>query len=166
MDRPPYVVLAAGYPRKPRYDGDPGGIDAAALYTGIGHPEYAHAFEMSNTCAVRVSLALLAAGIQPLPGHMTVQAGQFAGRRIEQSQKRLSDFLRQRLGQPEVYKSGYEAWKRIRPRRGIVSFFHLGGGEWDNQGHIDLVEPAEMDDLQCASACYWSSAEVWFWPLR
>ncbi|GAB3465575.1 hypothetical protein GCM10027321_30820 [Massilia terrae] len=39
-------------------------------------------------------------------------------------------------------------------------------GPGSTQGHIDLVEPATMSDLQCASTCYWSSAEVWFWPLR
>jgi hypothetical protein len=158
MSRPLYAVLAAGYPRKPA-------IDTAALYNSIGHPEYANAYEMQNTCAVRISLALLAAGIQPAPGHMTIKAGRFAGRRLEQSQQRLSAFLKQRLGEPEIYKSGYEAWSKIRPRRGIVSFFHLNGA-WDNQGHIDLVEPAAMEDLQCAGACYWSSTEVWFWPLK
>lgn len=166
MTLPLYAVLAAGYPRKPKYEGDENGIDTATLYTSIGHPEYVHVYEMQNTCAVRVSLALLAGGIEPFPGHMKVLDGKYKGRVIEQSQKRLSAFLKQRLGQPEVYKSGYEAWKKIRPRHGIVSFFHLGGGDWDNQGHIDLVEPAEMDDLQCIGTCYWSSTEVWFWPLK
>jgi hypothetical protein len=164
--RPPYAVLAAAYPRKK----GPQAMDAAALYTSIGHPEYASTYEMQNTCAVRVSIALLAAGIQPFPGHMTVKAGKFTGKRIEQSQKRLSEFLAKRLGAPEVYKNGYNAWRKIRPRRGIVSFYHINGGDWDPQGHIDLVGPARandvMYDLQCAMSCYWSSAEVWFWPLR
>jgi hypothetical protein len=166
MNRPPYALLAAGYPKKPKYEGDKRGVDTAALYASIGRPEYANSFDMRNTCAVRVSMALLAAGIQPSPGHMTVKAGRFAGKRIEQSQKILSAFLRRRLGQPEVYKNGYQAWRQIRPRRGIVSFYHVNGGDWDTQGHIDLVEPADMNDLQCASACYWSSTEVWFWPLK
>lgn len=164
MTRPQYAVLAAGYPRKP-------GIDTATLYTGIGHPEYVNDVRMQNTCAVRVSLALLAVGIHPLPGNIDVLAGRYAGLRIESGQKKLSAFLRARLGQPEVYRSGYEAWTKIRPRRGIVSFFHIhGGGEWDTQGHIDLVGPERTDDpmydLHCAGACYWSSTEVWFWPLK
>lgn len=163
MSRPLYAALAAGYPAKPR-------IDTAALYTGIGHPEYANDYNMSNTCAVRVSIALLAAGIQPFPGHMTALAGRYKGRRIEQSQKRLSDFLRARLGEPEIYEGGYAAWRAIRGRHGIVSFYRIhGGGAWDTQGHIDLVAPERMDDvmydLQCAGSCYWSSGEVWFWPL-
>jgi hypothetical protein len=91
--------------------------------------------------------------------------GAYKGKRIETRQKKLAEFLRRRLGPPEVYKNGYAAWRAIRPRHGIISFYRLNGN-WDNQGHIDLVEPATMNDLQCASACYWSSAEVWFWPLN
>jgi hypothetical protein len=156
--RPPYAVLAAAYPRKP-------GVNQAFLYNGIGHPEFATDGRMENTCATRVSIALLAAGISPVPGNLTVRHGRFAGKRIETNQQALSKFLVRRLGQPEVYKNGYEAWSKIRPRRGIVSFMGIYGAG-STQGHIDLVEPATMNDLQCASACYWSSAEVWFWPLK
>jgi hypothetical protein len=164
MGRPSYAALAAGYQRKSRVGFR--GVDQAALYESIGHPEFSGDPRMENTCATRVSLALLAAGIAPAPGNLTVLAGKFARQRIETNQKALSKFLKQRLGLPEVYKSGYEAWQKIRPRRGIVSFFHITGAAWDNQGHIDLVEPAAMEDLQCVGACYWSSTEVWFWPLK
>jgi len=67
MSRPAYAVLAAHYPRKPRMPTD-GGIDGPTLYRTIGHPEYADNVLTQNTCAVRVSLALLGAGIQPAPG--------------------------------------------------------------------------------------------------
>jgi hypothetical protein len=164
MSSPIYAALAASYPRKRKYTGD-GGMDAAALYNSIGHPEYADNMYMQNTCAVRVSIALLGAGIQPAPGHMTIQAGKFKGKRIEQSQKRLSAFLEKRLGKPEVYPSGYQASVKIGRRRGIVSFFHLNSAT-DDQGHIDLVEPAAGDTLQCMGACYWSAQKVWFWPLK
>jgi hypothetical protein len=164
MTRPLYASLSANYPKKPKQAGD-GGMDAAALYQSIGHPEYADNMYMQNTCAVRVSMALLGAGIQPAPGHMTVQAGKFKGQRIEQSQRRLSAFLERRLGKPEVYTSGYEAGQKIGRRRGIVSFFHLNSAT-DDQGHIDLVEPAAGDALQCMGSCYWSAHQVWFWPLK
>lgn len=163
MTKPIYAVLVASYPRKPAHGAS--GLDTAALYESIGHPEYAHNMYMENTCAVRVSLALLGAGVEITPGHMTVKAGKFAGRRIEQGQARLSEFLRKRLGEPERFASGYQASTRIGQRRGIASFFHLNSGA-DPQGHIDLVEPATMGELQCAGACYWSAAEVWFWPLK
>lgn len=166
MSRPVYAALAAAYPRHPKEGIAHSGIDQAGLYDSIGHHEFAQDLRMQNTCAMRVSMALLAVGIHPAPGNLTVVAGRFAGLRIETNQRALSNFLKQRLGAPEVYKSGYDAWSKIRPRHGIVSFFHLHGGEWDPQGHIDLVEPTTMSDLQCLSSCYWSSMEVWFWPLK
>jgi hypothetical protein len=164
MSKPIYAALAAHYPKKPKYAND-GGIDGPTLYRSIGHPEYATEPLMQNTCAVRVSLALLGAGIQPAPGHMTALDGKFKGKRIEQSQKRLSEFLKKRLGQPEVFSSGLEATKGIRGRRGIISFFRLNG-PGDNQGHIDLVEPTTAGGLQCAGSCYFTAQEVWFWPLQ
>jgi hypothetical protein len=163
MSRPLYAVLAANYPRKP-HDGVRG-MDTAALYESIGHPEYAQNMYMANTCAVRVSLALVAAGVPITPGHMTVKAGKYAGRRIEQGQMNLSKFLLRHLGEPERFASGYDASVKIGQRRGIVSFFHLASAA-DAQGHIDLVEPATQWELKCAGACYWSAHEVWFWPLR
>jgi hypothetical protein len=153
-----YALLRKNYPTHAQFDG-------AALYASIGHPAKGKDLSWQNTCAIRVSLALLGAHIPVGPGYMTVQAGPHKGKRIESRQKVLSEFLRQRLGQPEVYKDGYQAWSKIRPRRGIVSFMGIYGNG-STQGHIDLIEPAEMDDLQCATSCYWSSAEVWFWPLR
>lgn len=164
MSKPIFAALSAHYPRKPKVPND-GGIDGPTLYRNIGHPEYAEHPLMQNTCAVRVSLALLGAGIQPSPGHMTVKAGPFKGKRIEQGQKRLSDFLRKRLGQPEVFPSGLEAARKIGKRRGIISFFGLYGSG-DSQGHIDLVEPTTSGGLQCAGSCYFTAREVWFWPLK
>lgn len=166
MSRPVYGALAAAYPRRPKEGIPHSGIDQAALYESIGHKEFAHDSRMQNTCATRVSIALLATGIHPAPGNLTVQAGRFAGLRIETNQAALSKFLKRRLGAPEVYTNGYDAWTKVKPRHGIVSFFHLNGGDWDLQGHIDLVEPTNMGDLQCLGSCYWSSTEVWFWPLR
>lgn len=153
-----YAFLRKNYPTHDKVSG-------AALYASIGHPDKGKNLSWQNTCAIRVSLALLGAGELVGPGYLTARAGPYKGKRIESRQKALADFLSKRLGAPEVYKNGYEAWSKIRPRRGIVSFYRLNG-TWDTQGHIDLVEPVTMGDLQCASACYWSSAEVWFWPLK
>jgi len=166
MSKPVYAVLAAAYPRRPIEGVPHSGIDQAGLYESIGHKEFARDPRMQNTCATRVSMALLAAGVHPAPGNLTIQTGRFAGLRIETNQKALSKFLQRRLGEPEVYKSGYDAWSKIKPRHGIVSFFHLNGGDWDPQGHIDLVEPSSMGDLQCLGSCYWSSTDIWFWALK
>jgi hypothetical protein len=40
---------------------------------------------------------------------MTVKAGQFKGKRVEQNQKRLSEFLKKRLGEPDLYSGGLAA---------------------------------------------------------
>lgn len=67
------------------------------------------------------------------------------------------------FGQPEKFKSG-EHEKGIGNRSGIVSFFHLMPGVYEN-GHIDLVMPQAGGAKKCASDCWWSSKEVWFWAL-
>jgi hypothetical protein len=126
-----YAALAAAYPRRPKEGTPHSGVDQAALYESIGHKEFAGDPRLQNTCATRVSIALLGVGVHPAPGNLAVKAGPFAGLRVETNQKALSNFLRRRLGQPEAYKSGYDAWNKIKPRHGIVSFFHLLGGDWD-----------------------------------
>ena len=164
MSKLVYSVLAAAYPRRPREGIPQSGIDQAQLYESIGHKEFASDPRMQNTCATRVSMALLAAGIHPAPGNLTIQAGRFAGLRIETNQQALSNFLRRRLGQPEVYKNGYDAWSRIKPRHGIVSFFHLHGGDWDPQGHIDLICHDDHHRLACEGGhVYWQAVVCWFW---
>jgi hypothetical protein len=61
-------------------------IDTAHLYESIGHPELSHDMHWANTCAVRVSIALVGAGVTISPGHMTVKAGKHMGHRLEQGQ--------------------------------------------------------------------------------
>ena len=94
MNRVSYDALQANYPRKPEISGD-------ALYESIGHPEYAHNAYMENTCAVRVSMALVGAGVRIAPGHMNIKAGKFKGKRLEQGQARLSELLARIWGVPE-----------------------------------------------------------------
>ena len=158
MNRVSYDALQANYPRKPEISGD-------ALYESIGHPEYAHNAYMENTCAVRVSMALVGAGVRIAPGHMNIKAGKFKGKRLEQGQARLSEFLARIWGIPEKYLDANAARVAIGTRRGVISFFKLLGPT-DSQGHIDLVAPKEWATLQCAGSCYWSAVEIWFWPLK
>ena len=61
-----YEAVRANYPRKKD-------ISGADLYASIGRPEYAGNPYMENTCAVRVSLALLGAGVKITPGHMELK---------------------------------------------------------------------------------------------
>jgi hypothetical protein len=158
VSRPPFAVVDAAFPRKDKVPG-------TMLYQSIGHPEYATDGRMFNTCAVRLSIALAAAGVAIQPGNITVLSGPYAGRRLESGQARLSKFLLRRWGIPEKFGSGPEAKKGIGTRRGVISFYHLWGAD-DQQGHIDLVSPNSWGEAVCADDCYWKSTDVWFWPLK
>jgi hypothetical protein len=147
-------------------------VGKAEIFHWIGYPENIQDANFDNTCAIRLSMALLGAGF-PNPGTYPVKAGKFKGRMIETKQRKLSHWLARQLGQPEKYDGGSAAKAGIGARRGIVSFFKLHGST-DNQGHIDIVMPDRWGYFRCGHenedskvyTCYWDSVEVWFWPLR
>jgi hypothetical protein len=151
---------------------DSDSVPREELYQWIGYPENVTDPNFYNTCAVRLSLALLGAGF-PNPGVYPIKAGKYKGRAIETRQRKLSDWLIRQLGQPEKYKNGSDTENKVGSRHGIVSFFHIYGDE-RNQGHISIVSMDRWGRyLRCgneidgtATGCYWSSTEVWFWPLR
>jgi hypothetical protein len=157
MTRPPFSVLLGAFPLKTT-------VTKEALYLSIGHPEYVNDGRMLNTCAVRLSVALVAAGVPISPGNITVQAGKYVGRRLESGQARLSNVLLRLWGAPEKFAGGPSAKKGIGTRRGVICFHHLWNAE-DPQGHIDLVSPDSWDQAACADDCYWKATEVWFWQL-
>jgi hypothetical protein len=133
------------------------------VYDVIGHPELALDPVWGNTCAIRMSIALIGAGVKIRPGRLKIKAGRFKDEWVEPGQRRLSEFLVREIGKPERYKGGIEARNTIAWRRGIISFFSLHGSR---QGHIDLVSVKDWPQLQCSGSCYWDSLEVWFWPLK
>lgn len=146
-------------------------VDAAELYKWIGYPENIGNPNFENTCAIRLSLALLGAGF-PNPGTYPVKAGRYNGRMIETGQRKLSNFLVRQLGQPEKFKNGAEALKAIDSRHGIISFFQLHGPSLTASGHIAIVAKDLEGEIRCGrdiegrfNGCYWGSVEVWFWPL-
>lgn len=136
----------------------------AQVYEAIGHPGLEQKTGWENTCAVRMSVALIAAGMKIRPGRLQIKAGRFKGAMVEPGQRRLSDFLVGQIGQPEKYKGGAIARNMIAWRTGIVSFYQIHGG--GNQGHIDLVSVQDWPAVLCNGACYWGSLDVWFWPLK
>jgi hypothetical protein len=97
---------------------------------------------------------------------MTIKAGKFKGRRVEQNQARLTRYLQKPalFGNPEVYEPGTAAQTGIGQRRGIISFYNLNGPT-DVQGHIDIVAPDAGGYLRCSASCYWKSVKILFWPL-
>lgn len=133
------------------------------LFAEIGHPELARIPAWANTCAIRLSLALVKAGVV-LPGRMVIRAGKHKGKRIEQNVVRLSRYLTELYGAPEEWSNGSDASAYIGTRRGILAFFALYGMATEGENHIDLVSPNEGTE-KCASACYWGASKFQFWQL-
>jgi len=84
---------------------DTDSVPLEELWRWLGYPENIKDINFSNTCAVRMSLALLGAGF-PSPGNYPVKAGKYKGKAIETKQRTLSRWLVRHLGAPEKYKSG------------------------------------------------------------
>lgn len=138
-------------------------VKRPALFAEIGHPELARIPAWANTCAVRLSLALVKSGVV-IPGRMIIRAGKYKGRRIEQNVARLARGLTDLFGPPEEWANGSDASAYIGTRRGIVAFYSLYGSAAEGDNHIDLVSPAEGLD-KCANTCYWQASRFQFWPL-
>ncbi len=115
-----------------------------------------------NTCAARVSLALLKSGVT-FVGRLPVKSGKFAGKRIEAGAKLLADQLKNPsvFGMPEIYKPA-DFLTKIQGRKGVVLFWKVTGY---GGGHIDLIDSTTTVAV-CNSNCYINSKEIWFWPLN
>lgn len=139
-------------------------VPPTQVYEAIGYPpEMALEAAWANTCAIRMSIALVAAGVKIRPGHLRIRAGRFKDEMVEVRQCDLSHFLVHQIAQPEKFRNGSDAQNAIAWRRGIISFFRLHG---TNQGHIDLISVIDWPQVKCSGSCYWDSSEVWFWPLK
>nr|WP_279609311.1 T6SS effector amidase Tae4 family protein [Burkholderia anthina] len=123
----------------------------------MSNPSYA------NTCAIRVSLALVRSGMT-LRGGLVIQKGLHRGRRIEAGQARLARMLAEPayFGKAEVFRRD-DAAAGIAGRKGVAAFRNIPGYMNGRGGHIDLIDCARA---LCSSDCYWTASTVWFWPLR
>lgn len=134
------------------------------LFKELGWDDLIGKATYENTCAIRLSLALIKCG-QTIPGRMRIKKGPHTGKLIEMGQRNLSLLLAapSRLGPPQKF-SGREFTKAIGNRSGIVSFWKLMPGIYDH-GHIDIVSAPAGGIRACGSDCYWTSKEIWFWPM-
>jgi hypothetical protein len=155
----PFAVLMKAYPRKRDIDHD-------TLFRLLGWDDLIPNPAYANTCAIRVSLALLRSGIHIPDGRIAVKIGTHKGKKIEPGQAKLSAILSRpsMLGAPEKF-GNQEIEARIGERSGIVSFFQLIPGIYGG-GHIDIVSPMLGGVRACGTECYWTSKEAWFWPLQ
>jgi hypothetical protein len=152
MPKPSFAMLSASHP---------GRTKRPPFYEKLGWSDLTHNPSFFDTCAIRMSVALNGAGV-PVVGWLRIKAGPLKGKSVEPSQAKLSRWLKEQWGDPEVYRSVDEARRGIANRTGVVSFFglHPSGG-----GHIDLVKPDGHGFHECAVACYFDSREIWFWPV-
>lgn len=155
--KPSFQVLQQHYPAAGTRD---------ELYALIGWSDLVNNPAFLDTCAIRMSMGLLGAGVTLPQARMLAKNGTLKGKRIEPSQARLSGILARIWGKPEVFTSAQGANTGIGSRSGVVSFFRIHGGGPGDGGHIDLVWPGDGGSLQCARSCYFSAVEIWFWQLE
>lgn len=114
-----------------------------------------------NTCATRMSLALLKSGV-PFTGRLTIKSGKYTSKKIETGAKLLADQLMHPdvFGRPEFY-TPENFLTKVKGRKGVVLFWKI---ENYGGGHIDLIDVTTVNAV-CSSGCYYQSKEIWFWPL-
>lgn len=139
-------------------------VSGSDLYAemGINHEELIRQNPAYvNTCAARVSLALLKSDIS-FVGRLTIRSGPFSGKKIEPGAKLLADQLKKPhiFGFPNLIDP-QRAVERLAGKKGVVLFWKISGY---GGGHIDLIEPINSVQV-CNSGCYFNSKEIWFWPL-
>ncbi|MDR1890406.1 MAG: type VI secretion system amidase effector protein Tae4 [Zoogloeaceae bacterium] len=84
------------------------------LYKEIGWDDVIGKPQWSNTCAVRMSLALVKSGLN-IRGNMKILKGAYKGREIETNQMKLANLLKNEiyLGEPKKYSKSAEAEDKI-----------------------------------------------------
>ncbi|PHV14654.1 hypothetical protein GQ37_000175 [Janthinobacterium sp. BJB1] len=155
--KPAFITLREHYPSV-------AAVDQAALFGEIGWDDLIGKDSFANTCAIRVSLALIKAGIR-LQGRMAIRRGPFKGALIEPGQARLAHMLASpsMFGAPEKFARD-AANAGIGQRQGVVAFFRIPGYLGGAGGHIDILLPS-IGVKVCGTECYWDCGEVWFWPV-
>jgi hypothetical protein len=145
----------------------PGYLPSDAVFSEIGYnfkQMVASNEAYKNTCAVRMSLALLKSNID-FDGRFTIKDGLYKGRKFETGAKLLADQLYKAsvFGKAEVYTDIRVAGQKLRNRRGVVYFHNIVGY---GGGHIDIIEPLHDNMFLCNSGCFTNCKEVWFWELN
>nr|QPF47731.1 TaeMX [Agrobacterium fabrum str. C58] len=134
------------------------------LFTEIGWESFIGNPNYHNTAAIRVSIAFVKSGINIVPSSHRIQKGPYAGKGIEVNMRRLATLMKRTsyLGEPDPYTPA-TARNGIGARNGVVAFNNIPG--YTGGGHIDLVRGGS-EATQAASAAYYNSETIWFWPLQ
>ncbi len=160
--KPSYATLKRNHYTSDKFKS--GYVSGEDLYSEIGYDQTKLIKQNGgyvNTCATRMSLALIKSGV-PIHGRLRIKDGKYKGRTVEPGAKLLADQLAMphALGKPQIFKAA-DAPAKLEGKKGIVFFWKMGDYAG---GHIDVIETTNGMHI-CNSACYFSSREVWFWPL-
>ncbi|RFP12299.1 hypothetical protein D0T25_30400 [Duganella sp. BJB488] len=157
--RPQFHALERNYPPHDT-------IDKAQLFQEIGWDDLIKNAAYENTCAIRMSLALIKTGVR-IPGRIAIKKGPHKGQRIEPGQGSLSKLLAMKslFGAPEKFDRK-SVGAGIGSRSGVISFFQIPSYLNGHGGHIDIITPGAGGYLACGSGCYFNSKEYWFWELH
>ncbi|UQV43603.1 hypothetical protein KIV45_16815 [Janthinobacterium lividum] len=141
-----------------------GAVEPAAMFGEIGWEDLIGKDSFANTCANRVSLALIKVGIA-LKGRMAIRRGPFKGALIEPGQAKLAHMLASpsMFGGPEKFARD-AAMAGIGQRQGLVAFFRIPGYLGGAGGNIDILLPS-IGVKACGTECYWDCGEAWFWEI-
>lgn len=156
--RPKFSALERNYPK---HDS----IDTAQWFQEVGWDELINNSAYANTCAIRMSLALIKVSV-PIHGRIAIKKGPFKGQRIEPGQASLSKMLSAHslFGAPEKFDRK-SVGKGIKNRSGVISFFQIPSYLDGRGGHIDIISPSTGGLMACGSGCYFNANEYWFWEL-
>lgn len=162
--KPSYEVLKRYHQSSQFYK--PGYVSDEAIYQELGF-DLAELLKLNagykNTCATRMSVALLKAGVS-VQGRLKIRSGNLAGKSVEPGAKLLADQLARPglFGPPVIFQHPSGTPPALKGQKGVIFFWKLATS---GIGHIDLVEPTNGTQI-CKSNCYFACQEVWFWPLR
>lgn len=138
-------------------------LPPAELLAGLGWAERAGSPGYACNGAILTSLALLACSV-PLSGPLKIEAGPFAGRKLQNGANRLADWLAVRHTAPEIISLegglGQVAYQ-LYGRRGIVAFIQ---GTGPAGGEIAVIDGRDAA-IHCIAAETCHPLEVRFWEV-
>ncbi|EHF2936787.1 hypothetical protein J0927_003679 [Salmonella enterica subsp. enterica serovar Derby] len=142
-------------------------VDSKDFYAGIGYDQGKLGAQFENTCAARMSVALIKTGVKFKGRLLPIKEGKWKGRSIETGAKNLADILSQAtvFGKPAVWRDPTKFQTELGNKKGVVFFWKIDGYNGGSGSHIDLIEPTSAGAV-CHSHCYFTCKQIWFWELR
>ncbi|WES69431.1 T6SS effector amidase Tae4 family protein [Superficieibacter sp. HKU1] len=163
--KPSFLVLKSNHDSS--YPGSLDFIASKEFYASIGYDQGKLGDQFENTCAARMSVALIKSGVKFKGRLLPIKEGKWKGRSIETGAKNLADILSQPgvFGKPEIWRDPSKFQAEPGNKRGVVFFWKIDGYDGGSGSHIDLIEPTSAGAI-CHSHCYFDCKKIWFWALR